>query len=87
VAWLAFAGGAVAAVRGGVEHVGVGAARGAGQARHVGYWDWSNPEVCFVQSLPSPSQHTRNRPPTFWMIEVRIFSEPASDRCVYVIVE
>jgi hypothetical protein len=26
-------------------------------------------------------------PAYFWMIEVRIFSEPASDRCVYVIVE
>jgi hypothetical protein len=50
-------------------------------------------EFVRVRDLPvpvpktSPSQHMRNRPPTFWMIEVRIFSEPASDRCVYVIVE
>jgi hypothetical protein len=43
------------------------------------------PEM-FVPASP-PSQHTRKRPPTFWMVGVRIFSEPTSDRCVYVIVE
>jgi hypothetical protein len=32
--------------------------------------------------LSRTTHAARNRPPTFWMIEVRIFSEPASDRCV-----
>jgi hypothetical protein len=37
--------------------------------------------------LSPPSQHTRKRAAYFWMVEVRFFAEPASDRCVYVIVE
>jgi hypothetical protein len=40
--------------------------------------DWAQyGGVCSTRA--SPSRHTRNRPPTYWMIEVRIFSEPASE--------